>query len=305
MEGVKVFFMTQIGFLIEIDRRPHFQEPTTYPDLPPDFTLVFNEGDKSYFKDDEMRTLDQEYGDPVSFISDTEQMIVKDIEDDILDCESELRTTFGTLAELDCLLALAECANDLDFVRPRLQDPSKKCIKIQNGRHPIQELVTETEFVPNSTSMDARCRVNVITGPNFSGKSCYTRQVRTHKLLLIALIYFVLILNCVFLPQVGLLVYMAHIGSFLPCERATISITDQILTRISVVDTCLVPQSSFQLDMTQMGMILRRCTPSTLVLVDEFGKGTLISILSVSFFLLTKPTQELVPPLESLCSRQH
>ena len=73
--------------------------------------------------------------------------------------------------------------------------------------------------------------------------------------------------------QVGILVYMAHIGCFLPCDSATISITDQILARISTVETCAVPQSSFQLDLTQMGAILRRSTQFSLVLIDEFGKG--------------------------------
>jgi len=69
-----------------------------------------------------------------------------------------------------------------------------------------------------------------------------------------------------------MLVYMSHIGSFIPCDRARVSITDQILARMSSVETCAVPQSSFQLDLTQMATILRRSTPNTLVLIDEFGK---------------------------------
>jgi len=67
---------------------------------------------------------------------------------------------------------------------------------------------------------------------------------------------------------------MAHIGCYLPCDRARISITDQIMARICSVETCAVPQSSFQLDLTQMAAILRQSTPKTLVLIDEFGKGT-------------------------------
>jgi DNA mismatch repair protein MSH5 len=67
---------------------------------------------------------------------------------------------------------------------------------------------------------------------------------------------------------------MAHIGSFIPCQEAEISIVDQICARISAVETCAVPQSSFQLDLTQMAAILLRCTSRSLVLIDEFGKGT-------------------------------
>lgn len=67
---------------------------------------------------------------------------------------------------------------------------------------------------------------------------------------------------------------MAHIGAFLPCEAAQVSLFDQIFAQFSTVETCAVPQSSFQLDLTQMGTILRRSTRRTLVLLDEFGKGT-------------------------------
>lgn len=66
----------------------------------------------------------------------------------------------------------------------------------------------------------------------------------------------------------------AHIGSYIPCDQAYISITDQIMTRISCVETCAIPQSSFQLDLTQMASLLRRSTPRSLCLIDEFGKGT-------------------------------
>jgi len=75
-------------------------------------------------------------------------------------------------------------------------------------------------------------------------------------------------------PQVGLLVYMAHLGCFIPCSEAIISVTDQICARISTVETCAVPQSSFQLDLTNMASILLRATSQSLVLIDEFGKGT-------------------------------
>lgn len=175
-------------------------------------------------------------------------MIVSELEEDVLDCESDLRATFGALAELDCILSFANCASDLDFVRPNVIEASETAIEITNGRHPLQELIIDTEFIANDTHIDSQHRLRVVTGPNYSGKSCYTRQV-------------------------GMLVYMAHIGSFLPCDSATISITDQILARINTVETCTVPQSSFQLDLTQMGTILRRSTPHSLVLIDEFGKG--------------------------------
>jgi DNA mismatch repair protein MSH5 len=248
--SVATFCELQVGFLISLDKRQHDydEETNNFVGLPQDFNCVFIQENDAFFKNVDMAQLDEELGDLDAFIKDTESMIVSELEDDILDCETDLRATFGALADLDCILSFASCAADLDFVRPNVVDASEKKISIANGRHPLQERIIDTEFIPNDTHVDARCRVNVITGPNFSGKSCYTRQV-------------------------GMLVYMAHIGSFLPCDSATISITDQILARINTVETCAVPQSSFQLDLTQMGTILRRSTPYSLVLIDEFGKG--------------------------------
>jgi DNA mismatch repair protein MSH5 len=249
--NVSAVFLHQLGFLVSIHKSQHDynEETNTFPALPQEFTCVFSNANEAYFKNDLMRELDETIGDVHGFIQDTERMIVSELEEDILDHESDLRGTFNAIAELDCILCFAACADDLNFTRPSLAEPRDRCIQIKNGRHPLQEIIIDGEFVPNDTAIDSRNRVNIITGPNFSGKSCYTRQV-------------------------GVIVYMAHIGSFVPADKATIAITDQILARISTVETCAVPQSSFQLEMTQMGTILRRATPFSLVLVDEFGKGT-------------------------------
>jgi len=163
-----------------------------------------------------------------------------ELEDNILDFDSQIRNTFIALSELDCILAFANCATDLKYVRPEVVPAAENCIQIVNGRHPLQEIVLETEFVANNTCVDYSNRVNIITGPNFSGKSCYARQV-------------------------GMLAIMAQIGCFIPCDEARISVIDLILVRFSVVETCAVPQSSFQLALTQMGSILRRATPNSLV----------------------------------------
>ena len=252
---LNVIFVPQVGFLTSLDKSQHAHvydaksDTFVFSGVPQDFNCTFVRDDKAYFKNESMTQLDLDMGDLDAYIKDTESMIISELEDDILDCEVELRGTFLALAQLDCILAFAGCAHDLNFRRPTIVDASVNIIEIKKGRHPLQELILDTGFVPNETSINIMKRINVITGPNFSGKSCYTRQV-------------------------GVIVYLAHIGSFLPCESATISITDQILARISTVETCSLPQSSFQLDLTQMGNILRRSTSSTLVLIDEFGKGT-------------------------------
>jgi DNA mismatch repair protein MSH5 len=205
-----------------------------------------------YFKCDEMRVLDGELGDLDGLIKDREKTILTELEETILDAEIELRESFKALSELDCILSFAACAADLRFTRPKIVEHSEEhgnLVYIKDGRHPLQEVFTEREFVPNDVRIDDQDRVVVITGPNYSGKSCYLRQV-------------------------GVLVYMAHLGSFIPASRALISITDQICARIATIETCARPQSSYQLELTEMASILLATTPKSLVLIDEFGKGT-------------------------------
>jgi len=255
LKQLKVIFVPQVGFLTSLDKTQHThvydesKDIYVFTETPLDFTCTFVRDDDAYFKNSKMIQLDREMGNLDAYIKDVEGMIISELEEDILDSEAELRCTFQALAQLDCILAFAGCAHDLSFQRPTILDARENMIEIKQGRHPLQELIIDSEFVSNDTCIDSTNTINVITGPNFSGKSCYTRQV-------------------------GILVYLAHIGSFLPCESATISITDQILARINCVETCSVPQSSFQIDLTQMGTILRSSTSSTLVLIDEFGKGT-------------------------------
>ncbi|KAL9179395.1 hypothetical protein ACHAXT_008685 [Thalassiosira profunda] len=249
--SLKVVFLPQVGFLVSIDKRQHAYDEAAnaFPNIPEDFEFVFVQDDDAFFKSDEMNQLDEEIGDLDAFIKDTEALLVSDLEEEVLERESELRATFGALADLDCILSLAGCAADLGFVRPDIAPAEEGVIRIENGRHPLQELIVDDDFIPNDTDMDNANRVLMVTGPNFSGKSCYARQV-------------------------GVLVYLAHVGSYLPCDSARISVMDQIIVNFGDVETCSVPQSTFQRDLTQMASIMRKATPHTLVLIDKFGKGT-------------------------------
>lgn len=289
--SLTVTFKPQIGYLVGfIDHEREIQEA-----LPEDFEYIGSHDGEDFYCCDETRVLADQFGDFYSEMKDIEKQIIGDMEGTILDTEVELQDCFDALSELDCFLSFAEIAIDCNFIKPRMvderkhkdsrlrkrqnasqdQDDSrslppldeKPIIDIRDGRHPLQEMTSEHLFVPNDVHITSTARVNVVTGPNFSGKSCYLRQV-------------------------GLLVYMAHIGSFIPCSSATIPVTNHIGARIPTAESCSRPQSSFQRELTEISSILRRVTRKSLVLLDEFGKGTNptsgISILGATLKHLAK-----------------
>ena len=136
---------------------------------------------------------------------------------------------------------------------------TENVITIEGGRHPLQELVVPS-FVPNDCHISGGHRATVrhdlaeaqslvLTGPNHSGKSIYIKQT-------------------------AIIVYLAHIGSFVPAEKATIGLTDKILARIATRESLSRTESAFAIDLRQAAQAIRYATARSLVLVDEFGKGT-------------------------------
>jgi DNA mismatch repair protein MutS len=155
----------------------------------------------------------------------------------------------AALARLDTLVALAEVASASRYVRPTLTDDD--AIEIVAGRHPVvEQSALDAGFVPNDTRLSCREeQVLIITGPNMAGKSTYLRQV-------------------------GLLVLMAQIGSFVPAEQATIGLVDRIFTRVGAQDDIATGQSTFMVEMAETANILHHATGRSLVILDEIGRGT-------------------------------
>jgi len=151
------------------------------------------------------------------------------------------------LAELDVLANLAERAHRLDYHRPTLTDQDG--LRIVNGRHPVVERCIQTPFAPNDMQLDDDRRMLIITGPNMGGKSTYMRQT-------------------------ALIVLLAHIGSFVPAQSTEIGRIDRIFTRIGASDDLATGRSTFMVEMTETAHILNSATMSSLVLMDEIGRGT-------------------------------
>ncbi|OOG28115.1 DNA mismatch repair protein MutS [Thioalkalivibrio denitrificans] len=158
-----------------------------------------------------------------------------------------LQRTAAALAELDVLTGFAERAETLGYVRPEMSDVPG--VLIENGRHPVVERVLDEPFVANGVRLDEGRRMLVITGPNMGGKSTYMRQT-------------------------ALIVLMAHVGCFVPAERAVLGPVDRIFTRIGASDDLASGRSTFMVEMTEAANILNNATEHSLVLMDEIGRGT-------------------------------
>ncbi len=162
---------------------------------------------------------------------------------------SRIQRTAKALAGIDVFCSLSLVATRNNYVKPKINE--KGAIHIKNGRHPVVELMQKDNlFVANDTVLDNhKNRISVITGPNMAGKSTYMRQT-------------------------ALIVLMAQIGSFVPADEADIGICDRIFTRVGASDDLASGQSTFMVEMTEVANILRNATRSSLIILDEIGRGT-------------------------------
>ncbi|XP_022087928.1 mutS protein homolog 5-like isoform X2 [Acanthaster planci] len=245
VEECNVIYLPQLGYLLAIPCTPRMQKEKDFNI--PGLEFVFLSNNMVHYKSARTKALDVKLGDTQCEITDLETQIMHKLQNSILERSQVLFTVMQYAAELDCLLSLAAAARDQNYIRPDLTEDN--IIHISGGRHPLQELCV-TPFVPNDTfSGDKYGKMKFLTGPNASGKSVY-------------------------LKQVGLIAFMSHIGSFVPAEGATIGMLDGIYTRVHTLESVSVGLSTFMIDINQMAVALNNATQNSLVIIDEFGKGT-------------------------------
>ena len=159
---------------------------------------------------------------------------------------ASLKRLAEAVAQLDVLCAFADRALAFGYVAPEFTDAPR--LEITGGRHPVVERQVD-HFIANDLRLSPTRQMLLITGPNMGGKSTYMRQT-------------------------ALIVLMAHIGSFVPAERALIGPVDRIFTRIGAADDLASGRSTFMVEMTETANILHNATRQSLVLLDEIGRGT-------------------------------
>ncbi|HEX7253405.1 MAG TPA: DNA mismatch repair protein MutS, partial [Thermoanaerobaculia bacterium] len=153
-----------------------------------------------------------------------------------------------SVAGLDLAVSFSDTAASGRWIRPKLSAVPR--LLLEDARHPLVEALRREEpFIPNDCDLSPDKRILLVTGPNMGGKSTYLRQVATAVLL-------------------------AQSGSFVPAARAEFSIVDRIFTRVGAADHLSRGESTFMVEMLEAAAILREATPSSLVILDEVGRGT-------------------------------
>ncbi len=182
-------------------------------------------------------------------IQELESKIFQQILFEISKYVEQLQKVAQIIAEIDCYANFAKIAKENNYCKPIISNNFD--LEIKNGRHPVVEkrLPIGDIFTPNSTFMDKSSIIHIITGPNMSGKSCYLRQV-------------------------GLIVLLAQIGSFVPADYAKIGLVDRIFTRVGAQDNIFQGESTFLIEMQESANILNNSTSRSLILLDEVGRGT-------------------------------
>lgn len=160
----------------------------------------------------------------------------------------EIQELASLISYIDCLIAFSEVSLEGRYVRPTFNDERR--VRVINGRHPvIEKVMTNSLYVANDIVMEKDTDILVITGPNMGGKSTFMRQF-------------------------ALIVILAQIGCFVPCDEADLMIFDSIFTRIGASDDLVSGQSTFMVEMNETNFALRHASENSLLIFDEIGRGT-------------------------------
>lgn len=298
ISSIRVVYVPQIQYqlVIPIDE----DLPADHPDSP---VRQFSSNQHAYYRSKTTLELNEMLGDVSPQFLDRRDAVLHSLANRILPFTTHLLRCAQWIAELDVLVSLTRVSKENGFIRPTILNPidpflneaalGSGAIRIEGGRHPLLEHVMSKEakpFVANSTDIglatptSSNSSVHILLGPNGSGKSVY-------------------------ITQTGLIVFMAHLGCYVPATQAEICVVDHLFTFSSSRGSGSLPLKSkdsitsitstgsgvgsFLNDAHNMGRILRNATPLSLVLIDEFGRGT---VESDALALLVAVIEQLCTP---------
>ena len=240
ISSLKIRFNNISGYYIEV----------TNPNLklvPDNYTEQQKLVNRKRFTTQELKNLEQEIIKAQNKIDQVQTDVFEKVKDDVEVYLINLRQLSQALSYLDALYSLAKVAYENNYVTPVFNDNQN--IIINSGRHPVVEQKIINSFEPNSTNLNEKENLWIITGPNMGGKSTYLRQV-------------------------ALICIMAQCGSLVPAQMVDIPILDRVFTRIGSGDNLAEGKSTFLVEMEETATICSQATKNSLVILDEVGRGT-------------------------------
>ncbi len=243
ISSLKVSYNKVFGYYIEISNANKDKVPDNYVRKQ---TLVNGER----FITPELKEYEDKILNAEENIGNLEYQLFNEVRLSVANEAEKIQKNAQLIGMIDCYLSLAECANEYNYVKPTIDD--SESIEVINGRHPVVERILPAgeKFTPNSYLLNnSDTQIIILTGPNMAGKSVYLRQL-------------------------GLIILLAQIGSFVPAEKASIGIVDRIYTRVGASDNITAGESTFLVEMQEAANILNNATSKSLILLDEIGRGT-------------------------------
>ncbi len=238
---LKIGYNKVFGYYIEINR-------SSADKVPADYVRKQTIKNAERYITDELKEYETRALDAEEKALELEQQLFDQLRRQSAQYVSRLQQLAETIAQCDCLAALAYLAKRRNYIRPKLTNGTE--LLINEGKHPVLAETLGPEFVPNDIELGEQAGdYLIVTGPNMSGKSTYIRQV-------------------------ALLVMMAQTGSFIDAKDAEIGLVDRIFTRVGASDELVRGQSTFMVEMTETANIINNATQKSLVILDEVGRGT-------------------------------
>ncbi|HHO55801.1 MAG TPA: DNA mismatch repair protein MutS, partial [Trueperaceae bacterium] len=235
--NLKIGFNGVFGYYLETSR-------TYYDKIPDSYRTIQTLKDRQRYTRADLREKEREILRAEDASKKREYIVFNNLRNELQEHAEKIRELAAILAELDCISSLAEVAAKNQYCRPKFSTDN---IELASARHAVVEQYHD--FIANDLTMSQSERFIVLTGPNMSGKSTYLRQT-------------------------ALIAVLAQIGSFVPAQTAQLPIFSHIFTRIGASDDIAGGRSTFMVEMNELARILKNANQTSLVLLDEVGRGT-------------------------------
>ncbi len=240
---IKVGYNRVFGYYIEVTN-------ANLDKIPDDFIRKQTLTNAERFFTEELKDYENKILSAEENINKIETEVFNSLREEVLNCIEGILNNAKILSKLDICTSLSKTSEFKKYIRPEISNDNS--IVIKDSRHPVIEdiLGHDDDFIPNDIVIDnKKNQISLITGPNMSGKSTYLRQI-------------------------GIIIILAQAGCYVPCSEAKISIIDRLFTRVGASDNLAGGESTFLVEMNETANILNNLTDSSLILLDEIGRGT-------------------------------